>query len=528
MTVETPVNDEVLRKAFADSFRTNGQSEDIARHVLASAGLSQDEIAKNIAGPSLNLGSGLVAFDLQAPAKNLYPVYCPIRNALPRVSGGIGAGTNWRQVNSIAGSGWDAMGWVPEGQRAGPMTYNTSNKFAGYVTLGEEANITFEAINASRTFEDLQATMGVRLLQKMFLKEEMALAFGNATLQLGTPATPTLAVAGTGATLPSATYSVIVVALSGEGYNNATLSGTLAVPLTKTITGLDGQTFVLNGGSSAKSAAASSGALTLGAALSASTTAIQGAVAYAWFVGVAGSETLQAVTTINSAIFTAPLSTGNQAATAITAATDLSTNTTAFDGLFTTACKSGSGANVNYLATGTPGTGTALTASGRGSVNEIDAMMLQMWNQFQLSLDVLYVNAQELKNITAKVITGTSGSSLMNYFQDPKAGEYILTAGGSVEFYYNPYMAPGAGKRIPIKIHPKLPPGTILGWTNNLPIQYQNDHVGNIAEVKTRQDYYQIAWPLISRQRQSGVYTEEVLAIYAPFGLGVLSNITNG
>lgn len=527
MPIETPVNDEALRKTFAESFRTAGQSEDIARHVLASAGLSPDEIAKNIAGPSLNLGSGLVAFDLQAPAKNLYPVYCPIRNALPRVGGGTGAGTNWRQVNSIAGSGWDAMGWVPEGQRAGPMTYNTSNKFAGYVTLGEEANITFEAINAARTFEDLQATMGVRLLQKMFLKEEMALVFGSATLQLGTPATATLSAAGTGATLPALTYSVIVVALSGEGYNNASLSAPLSVPLTKTITGLDGQTFVLNGGSSAKSVSATQ-AITLGQSLSASTTAIQGAVAYAWFVGAAGSETLQAVTTINSAIFSAPLSTGNQAATAITAATDLSTNSTAFNGLFPTACTAGSGAAVNYFATGTPGTGTPLTASGRGSVNEIDAMMLQMWNQFQLSLDVLYVNAQELKNITAKCITGTSGSSLMNYFQDPKAGEYILTAGGSVEFYYNPYMAPGAGKRIPIKIHPKLPPGTIIGWTNNLPIQYQNDHVGNIAEVKTRQDYYQIAWPLISRQRQSGVYTEQVLAIYATFGLGVLSNIANG
>jgi hypothetical protein len=25
--------------------------------------------------------------------------------------------TNWRQVNAIIGSGFDAIGWVPEGQR---------------------------------------------------------------------------------------------------------------------------------------------------------------------------------------------------------------------------------------------------------------------------------------------------------------------------------------------------------------------------------------------------------------------------
>jgi hypothetical protein len=527
MSVEFPVTDDEMRKSFTDSFRTAGQSEDVARHVLNSAGLSNDEIAKNIAGPSLNVSSGLIAFDLQAPAKNLFPVYTPIRNVLPRVSGGTGTATNWRVVNSIAGSGWDAMGWVPEGQRAGPMSYNTSNASASYVTLGEESNVTFEAINAAKGFEDLYATMGVRLLKKMFLKEESALLFGNATLALGTPATPTTSSTGTGSTLPSATYSVIVVAMTGEGYLNASKGGVLSVATTKTISGLDGQTFTLNGGTSVKSAAASQ-AVVIGAPLLANTTAIAGAVAYGWFVGVAGSESLQAITTVNSLAITAPLSTTNQLATAVTAATDFSKNATAFNGLFTQAVTAGSGAEVTYLPTGTVGAGTTLTATGRGSVAEIDKMMLDMWNNFQLSLDVIYVNAQELKNITTKVISNGSGGSLINYFQDPKAGEYHLTAGGSVDFYYNPFMAPGAGKRIPIRIHPMIPPGTIIGWTNNLPVQYQSDNVGNIAEVKTRQDYYQIAWPLVSRQRQSGVYTEEVLAIYAPFALGVMSNIGNG
>ena len=45
-----------------------------------------------------------------------------------------------------------------------------------------------------------------------------------------------------------------------------------------------------------------------------------------------------------------------------------------------------------------------LTASGRGSVVEIDTMFQTMWNNFELSPTVLYVNAQELKNITNKVL----------------------------------------------------------------------------------------------------------------------------
>jgi len=513
MNLET--NAEALAKATVDSLRN--PSEDIARSIMTAAGMDPNSLQKTI-----STGTGLIAYDLQAPAKNLYPVYTPIRNRLPRTPGGVGTATNWRQINAIIGSGWDGMGWVPEGQRSGQMSYNTSNKAASFVTLGEEDAATFEAIAAGKSFEDIQAKMTMRMLQKMMLKEEMGLLFGNTSVQLGTPTAATLSAAGSTGTLPALTYSVIAVALTGEGYANSSLTNGIAT--SKTITGADGKAYSLNGGSSMKSASATQ-AVTLGQILSASVPVVTGAVAYAWFVGAVGAESLQAITTINSIAISAPL-TVRQLATAITI--DSSTNATAFDGLFTAAAKSGSGAAVTYLATGTPGVGTALTASGRGSVNEIDAMMLAMWQNYQVSISILFVNAQEMKNITTKVLTGASGGSLINYFQDPKAGEYILTAGGVVEFYYNPFMAPGAGRRIPIMIHPNVPPGTIVGWAAELPIQYQSNEVPNIAEVKTRNDYYQIDWPIVTRQRQVGVYVEEVLAIYAPFAFGVISNITNG
>jgi len=514
MTELTPVE---LHKSVVDAMKT--PSEDIARSIMISAGANPDTLEK----ATITSATGLVAYDLQAPAKNLYPVYTPVRNRLPRAGGGTGLATNWRQVNAIIGSGFDGMGWVPEGQRAGAMSYNTSNKAASYVTIGEESAATFEAIAAGRTFEDVQARMTMRMLQKMMLKEEMGILFGNTSVSLGTPATPTVAFSAGSATLPAATYSVIVVALTGEGYANSSLANGVAT--TKTVTGADGMTFVLNGGSSNKSINATQ-AITLGQSLTASVTALQGAVAYAWFVGTLGSESLQAITTINSLVIGAPLATGRQLATAISA--DCSTNTLAYDGLFTSAAKAGSGAAVIYQPTGVVGTGTPLTASGRGSVVEIDNLMLAMWNNYQVSVSILFVNAQELKNITTKVLTGATGGSLINYFQDPKAGEYILTAGGAVEFYYNPFMAPGAGRRIPIMIHPNVPPGTIVAWAADLPIQYQSNEVPNIAEIKTRNDYYQIDWPIVTRQRQHGVYSEQVLAIYAPFGLGVLSNIANG
>jgi hypothetical protein len=476
-------------------------------------------------GKSISTASGLLAYDLQAPAKNLYPFVTPIRNVMPRVAGGTGSATNWRQVSAIIGSGFDAMGWVPEGQRSGQMSYSTASKSATYVTIGEEDAATFEAISAGREFEDVQARMTFRLLQKMMLKEEMAILAGNASLTLGTPPTPTLSASGSGATLPSATYFVKVVALTLEGYQNSSVISGVAT--SKTVSGADGKSFMLSGGSSNISAEASQ-AVTLGQTLFCSVAPVQGAVAYAWYVSTAaGAETLQVITTINSQAITGPLSTGNQSQTAITA--DNSANPTfAYDGLLTTALKVGSNAYINMMPTGTAGVGAPLTASGRGSVVEIDTMFQKMWDNFEVSPTVLYVNSQELKNITTKVLSNASGP-LLRYESpaDGSRGEYQMTASGVVQFYYNPFAIEG-GLRIPIKIHPRVPPGMIIGWAENLPIQYQSNEVPNVAEVKVRQDYYQIDWPIVTRQRQVGVYAEEVLAVYAPFAMGVICNIGNG
>ncbi len=506
--------EEQLLKAAVDSIKA--PSEDIARHVLLKAGFDPNLLQKGI-----TTSTGLVAYDLQAPAKNLYPVQTPLRNVIKRVGGGIGTATNWKVVAGIIGSGFDAMGWVPEGQRSGTMSYATAPKAASFVTLGEEDFLTFEAINAGKGFEDVQATSKMRLLQKTMLKEENAILGGNSSLLLGTPVAPTLTAGGTGASLPAATYSVIVVALTYEGLMNSSLAGGIATQ--KTVTGADGATYTLNGGSSVKSAAATQ-AVTLGQTLFASVTPIRGALGYAWFVGTAGSETLQAITGINSAAFSAALAGSRQAASAVGGA-DYSANPgLAFDGLLTTALLPTNNAYLKVMAPGVAGTGTPLTSSGTGSVTEIDDMLQGMWDAYRLSPTLIYVNSQELRNISKKVLSSGS-ASLLNYFHPSSNGQPPqITAGSVIEFYYNPFT----GTRIPIKVHPTLPAGTIIGWAADLPAQYQNNEVPNVAEMKTRAEYYGIDWPLSTRKRSHGVYVEEVLAVYAPFAMGVITNIANG
>jgi hypothetical protein len=488
----------------------------IALTTQETLGLMKDSLAKNV-----TISTGLTAYDLQAPAKNLYPTITPLRNSIARVARlNPGDAAHWRSIFGTTGSGFDAMGWVPEGQRSASMSYSATSITLPYVTLGEEDTVTFEAEAAAQGFEDINATATLRILQKTMRKEETALLGGNTSLALGTPAAPALTASGTGATLPAATYSVIVVGLTFEGYRNSSLSGGVAA--TKTITGNDGNTYTLNGGSSMRSANVTQ-AVTLGQTLFATAPIINGAVAYAWYVGPAGSETLQAITPINSAAFSAPLVSGQQAATVITA--DNSRNPgLAFDGLLTDGFNPATSSFVQALPSGPAGTGSFLTPSGRGSIAEIDNMLLQMWNSYRLSPTVIYVNAQEQKNITAKCLTNASGPLVRYNVDASQSAPYEFTASGVVRWYYNPFT----GVEIPMPVHPDLPPGTILAYCERLPAWYQSNETPNVAEVLTRRDYYRVDWPVRTRRREFGVYTEEVLAIYASFGIGILTNIGNG
>jgi hypothetical protein len=474
---------------------------------------------------TVTTGSGLVGIDLQAPAKNLYPVITPLRNSIPRKSRAAnpGLGPQWRQVTAINGSGFGSMGWVPEGQRSGTMSYTTAQKSASYVKIGEEDALTLEAEAAAQGFEDENAMVTFRLLQKMMQKEEFALLGGNTSVQLGTPTAPTLSASGSGATLPTLNpYSVIVVALTLEGFNNASLAN--GVGTTKTITGADGKNFTLNGGSSNKSTNTTQ-AVTLGQTLFASTPVITGAIGYAWFVGAVGAETLQAITTINSVTITAPLTTGRQAATAITQ--DSSANPgLAFDGLLTTAFNPANLAYVASQATGTAGTGTPLTASGTGTVVEIDNMLQSMWDNYRISPTVMYVNSQEMKNIKNKCLTSSS-APLLRIEQPVDEKGFAMTAGGRMSWYFNPFQVEG-GTMIPVKVHPNIPAGTLVSYAEKLPPWYQSNEVPNVCEVVTRRDYYQINWPMRTYQREYGVYAEECLVTYFPPAMGVITNIANG
>jgi hypothetical protein len=487
---------------------------------LTKAALKQDatdELAKTV-----TVATGLTAYNLRAPSLLFSPTITPVRNSLKRTLVPMpGNAANWKVINGLANTP-NFMGWVPEGRRAGSINYSATPASATYASMSTEDSLTDEAKYAAAGFEDEEALIQLRGLYKLMQIEECSLLHGTASLTMAVPATPTLAAAGTVATLPALTYSVIVVALNAMGMLHASLANGVLTP--QAVQSNDGQgSYTLNGGSSAKSPAATQ-AVTLGQALSATTGIVNGAVGYAWFVGPTGSETLQAITSINSAAFSAPLIGSRQAATLITG--DWSKNATAYDGLMTQAFMNPGVSYINALSTGVAGVGTQLTAVGDGEVAEIRNMLRSMWDQYRVSVTRIYVASQELQSITKLVLTSGAGSLVRLNTTGGNDGpvDVRYTAGAVVGWYFNPYTADG-GRFIPILIHPNMPAGTIFGYAEVLPASYMSNETPTVAELLLRQDYYVEKWPKTTRTQFYGTVCQSVPAVYAPFCLAVITNI---
>jgi hypothetical protein len=487
-------------------------------------------LAKSTFSESSSATSGLTYYDIEAGAKFLVPVITPLRNETARASGKGGIEADWRAVTGINTSGVRAG--VSPGNRGGTIAIQTQNFTASYKGIGLEASIDWEAEYAAMGFDDVCSIAGTTLLWSLMIAEEQLILGGNRQLPLGTTPTPTVAASITGGALAAGTYSVIAVALTLDGLINGSVAGGIQAQITRT--NADGSTDTFGGGSAQKStnqtatvASGSAGSLT------ASVTPVKGAYGYAWFWGSAGSEVLGAITpaqaqtncssaAVNSIIITGAAS-GTQTAASLTAV-DSSSNDLVFDGLLTLPLLSGANGYYATQATGTAGVGTPLTADGEGGIVEIDAALKYFWDNWRLSPGEIWVSSQEALNISKKIAQGPgSGATSLRFVRDVKDG--MLVGAVAARSYLNRFSLAG-GAEIPIRLHPNMPPGTILFNTKILP--YALSNVPNVNQIRTRRDYFMIDWPWQSRRYQYGVYADEVLQCYAPFAIGQLTNIANG
>lgn len=457
--------------------------------------------------------SGLLFYDLEPAAKLLFPVLTPLRNEIPRMRGRGGDAVHWKAVTGI-NTGRLSLG-VAEGRRNAVMKTRTEDRMARYATIGLENSVTDEAQFGAENFDDVKALAVNSLLQATMIGEEALIIGGNASLELGTTPTPALTTATTGGSLAKdTTLSVIAVALTYEGYLGSSVENGVAGAVTRT--NADGSQDTFGGGSAQKSTAETVTTGSTGSAhkVTASVTAVRGAVAYAWYWGAADSEKLGAITTLNTVTIT-DAATGTQTAASLSG--DNSSNSLVFDGLISQIADTDSGSYIKYLSTN-----SGLTADGAGGIVEIDDAFRYFWDTYRVSPDEILVSAQELFNITKKII-GNGGSPLVRFNLDAK-GEISMAAGAVVGNYLNKY-AVGGGQLVNIRLHADMPPGTVLFRKTTVP--YPMANITNLLEVRYMQNYYQVEWPRRTRSYEYGVYSRQALLNYAPFCFGLIGNIAN-
>jgi len=484
----------------------------ILREAMFKAGNPGDLAKSNTFVSPTSATVGLQTYNLEAPAKNLYPVLSPIRNEMPRVKATGGIQANWKAVTGINTT--NVSVGIGEGQRGGNLSVATQEFFAAFRTIGIEASVTEEAELSAEGYDDLRARAANSGLQALMIAEERLIIGGCSSLGLGQTGTPTLAQANSGGALVAgSTLSVICVALTMEGVANSSLA--TGVPAQITRQNVDGTSTSFGGGAAIRSPNTT---ITIAAGnnvntVTASVAPTQGGAGYAWFWGTVGNEQLGAITNYSQVVITA-LTASGFLSTSLT--TDNSTNSLVFDGLLTLNAKTATA----YWKALAPG--ASLTADGFGGVVEFDEALRWYYDTLRAAPSRIWLSSQEMQTIKTKFLGGTGNNTSTRFVFNVQAGQ--IMGGGLPKGYLNMFAGAANGaNEIPLMLHPYMPPGTIVFEIDKLP--YPMNNVNNVRQILTRRDYYQREWVQTTRSYQYGVYSDEVLQHYFPVGIAVISNI---
>jgi hypothetical protein len=112
-----------------------------------------------------------------------------------------------------------------------------------------------------------------------------------------------------------------------------------------------------------------------------------------------------------------------------------------------------------------------------------------------------------------------AGSNIFRMVLEGDMANRRIVAGQKVTSYMNKFY----GNTIDVEVHPYLPPGTILFWSDRPP--YELSNTPNLIEARVRQDYYQIQWPWKTRRYEYGVYVDEVFPVYFSPAFAVIRNL---
>lgn len=513
------------------------------RAELQKAGVVAGDLGKDISLTS-PLSSGLVPYDLEAPAKLLFPAMTPLRNRISRRKG-QGITRRVKRITGISGSGTGGLArlspFFADGQTAtfGGVTLNRPQKisYAGddvtfnYKQQGVSDSVTWSAEFAGQGFQDPRQLSQTSILLATMLAEEFAFLGGRGTdagVYLGAPTAPTIGnftatvrAANTGETGNSATIANFYVKIAWEGI----FGFSAASSSTSAITGMSAAT------GRVVDITMSAGTIPAGVTGFGVWGSIDNATWYyygrsAVFGGTSGfSSYTQAGYTMQ---FTGGGTGGAIVAGTAAPASDSTSSANAYDGLLTTQLDSArSGAILNMSPVGSAAQGFSTSNPGvefqqlfaalyHGGVANVTGTTTG-GSGVKADPNMVWMYGQDRKQLSDAIKIGASTNPAFILTSASNQGGYSL--GGLVSAIYNEIT----GRLVDIQVHPWMPQGVALAHSERLDIPHSD--VSETTYWAGPQDYMAINWPVIGMTYDVSSYLFGALIQVAPAYSGAIVGI---
>jgi hypothetical protein len=453
--------------------------------------------------PTNPIASGLVPYDLEAPAKVLVPKYTPLRNTLPRIKG-QGNARQYKRITSFTNSGQASASILPffdsstqTSTWGGPgnltlnrpqkISYTGDNQSRAYVELGFSDQVNFKAQFQGLGFENLRALSHTAVLWSSLMGEERAILFGRGATGGGykgivaAPGGITTGTAATGGTIADGTYYVYVRSVQGGGLFSA-----VSTVASQVLAGTNINTLTVTVGTEA------AGSLGVYELYVGTTTGIANAKFQTQFIG-----NTKTITSYN-------------ASGAVIAGTDASFLSTAYDGFYA-------------VQSDTSQTGYFLRHNGAISTSnpgvEFETALTTMWTANGASPDEIWMTGAGVQALSDALRSNPSSNG---YRTNLVSGDNGVTVGGMVRGIVNT----ATGEIVDIKGHRYAQPGSALLRSRSLPLT-DSEVPAPVAMVNV-QDYMALDWPVIQMSYDVSTYWMGTMIHYAPEWSGLIVGITNG
>lgn len=476
---------------------------------------------------AVTTSTGLIGYELEAPAKTIYPVQTPLVNMIPRKRGGGNDVCHWKAITSFdTGRLWGTVDGNNIGSSVTPQVASMSNT---YQMIALNNSVDFKAQFRGRSLEgDVRSVVMSQLLYQLKIVEERWLLQGSSNIMVPPAPLVTQTASTGGHASDSQAYWVAVTAVDSSG-TNATRETTMSTATKYTTP-------------------ANSGANT--GNLSITIFTVPNAKYYNVYIGtVDGTRANLYIQSSISGNSNAPQPSVNGTVTLSgggsvqvgevqnptltvtwTAAIQSVTNPPSSNGAFSF-LDAGSNSimwdGIIAQALNNTGTGNGLTlgaqvlqpsaSTGILQLSDVDTMLLNMVNQASGDPDYLVMNPLVQFKLTNLVMQANA----FRYVAEAAHGadEGSLTANYRVTHYENK----STGKVMPIIPDRYCPADTIIALPMSIP--YPTPEVTNAIEIETNQEYLGLDFAITNYSYSFADLVDETAKVYFLGGLGVLRGI---